>query len=152
MRLAIVLSTFFWLLPIRAADPKMPVFWSASQLNETEKTLPPKVNPERHLATERLMDSAFILYRVGPSEGEVHQSQGDMIIVRSGEGAVLVGGKLADARSGGPGELRGRIEGGTTYPMKTGDTLYVPANMPHRFLVDSGRHFSAYIIKITPKE
>lgn len=51
-----------------------------------------------------------------------------------------------------PGELRGRIEGGTTYPMKTGDTLYVPAKMPHQFLVDSGKHFSAYIIKITPKE
>jgi uncharacterized RmlC-like cupin family protein len=36
--------------------------------------------------------------------------------------------------------------------MKTGDTLYVPANIPHQFLIDSGKHFNAHVIKITPKE
>src|SRR5579871_3102933 len=105
MRIALLLAVACLLLPLHAADPKTPVFWAAAKLNDTDKTLPPKINPERHLATERLMDSAFILYRDGPSEGEIHETQGDMIIIRSGEGSMLVGGKLVDAKPSGPGEL-----------------------------------------------
>ena len=116
------------LIAVRAADPVEPMFWSASQLKEADKSANSKLNAERHLGTERLLDSAFIAFRNGSGEAELHEKLADLIIVRSGQGAVLVGGKMIDGKPTGPGEVRGRaIEGGKKYPIAAGDTLYVPA-------------------------
>jgi mannose-6-phosphate isomerase-like protein (cupin superfamily) len=140
---------------VRAADPKTAVFWSTAQLKEVDKKLPPKINPELHLATERLMDSAFILHRDGPSTAEIHDDQADFIVIREGEGALLIGTqgtKLIEGKRTAPGEQRGTaVEGGTKYPVTAGDMIYVPANTPHQFLVDPGKHFTAVIVKVTPK-
>jgi uncharacterized RmlC-like cupin family protein len=37
------------------------------------------------------------------------------------------------------------------YPVTAGDTLYIPANMPHQFFVERGKHWVITIVKITPK-
>ena len=35
--------------------------------------------------------------------------------------------------------MRGKsIEGGTKYPIAAGDTLYIPANVVHQFIVEPG--------------
>lgn len=99
------------------------------------------------------MDSAFVLYRVGNSQAEIHTKQADFIVVRDGEGTVLAGGKIVDGKPSGPDELRGAsIEGGTKYKLTAGDSLYVPANTVHQFLIEPGKHFTAVIIKVTPKQ
>jgi len=143
------------IVSLHAADPKTPVLWKANQLKEVDQKLPPKINPELHLATERLMDSAFILHRDGPSTAEIHDEQADMIVIREGEGAILIGvqgTKLIEGKRSGPGEQRGTaVEGGTKYPVAAGDMIYVPANTPHQFLVEPGKHFTAVIVKVTPK-
>ena len=140
---------------LNAADPKTPVLWKANQLKEVDQKLPPKINPELHLSTERLMDSAFILYRDGPSTAEIHDEQADFIVIREGEGAILIGAqgsKLIEGKRTAPGEQRGTaIDGGTKYPVTAGDMIYVPANTPHQFLVEPGKHFTAVIVKVTPK-
>jgi mannose-6-phosphate isomerase-like protein (cupin superfamily) len=141
------------LAPIRAADPVIPRYWSAAQLRETEAKLPSKINPDLHLSTERLLDSAFILHRNGNSTAEIHDSLADFIVIREGEGAILTGGRMIDAKRTAPGEQRGSaIEGGTRYPVASGDMIYVPANTPHQFLVDPGKHFTATIVKVTPAQ
>jgi mannose-6-phosphate isomerase-like protein (cupin superfamily) len=140
------------LIAVRAADPVQPMFWSASQLKEADKSANSKLNAERHLGTERLLDSAFIAFRNGSGEAELHEKLADLIIVRSGEGAVLVGGKMIDGKPTGPGEVRGQaIEGGKKYPIAAGDTLYVPANTVHQFVMEPGQSFTAMVVKITPK-
>jgi mannose-6-phosphate isomerase-like protein (cupin superfamily) len=140
------------LVSLQAADSTEPMFWSAGQTRDAVKKLPGKVNPERHLATERFTDSAFIAYRDGNGEAELHEKQADLILFQEGEGVVLVGGKMVEGKSTGPDEQRGKsIEGGTKYPVAAGDTLYIPANVVHQFQIEPGKHFTATVVKITPK-
>lgn len=140
------------LIPLRGADPVQPVFWSSSQLKTVDQSAFSKLNPERHLGTERLMDSAFVAFRNGSGEAELHQKLADLILVRSGSGAVLIGGKMIEGKPSGPDEVRGKsIEGGMKYPIAAGDTLYIPANTVHQFWMEPGQSFTAMVVKITPK-
>lgn len=135
-----------------AADPAQPLFWSASKLKDVDKSAFSKLNAERHLGTERLLDSMFVAYRNGNGEAELHEKLADLLIIRSGEGVVLVGGKMIDGKPSGQDEVRGKsIEGGTRYPIAAGDVLYVPANTVHQFIVEPGKGFTAMVVKITPK-
>ena len=52
--------------------------------------------------------------------------------------------------TGGEFKLRGRaIEGATKYPIAAGDTLYIPANTAHQFLVEPGKNFTAMVVKMS---
>ena len=151
MRLTLLLAVTCF-AALQAADPNQPLYWSASQLKDVDKKANSKLNPERHLGTERLLDSAFVAFRNGSGEAELHEKLADLIIVRSGEGAVLIGGKMIDGKPTGPDEVRGKsLEGATKYPIAAGDTLYVPANTPHQFWMEPGQSFTAMVVKITPK-
>ena len=136
-----------------AADPTQPMFWSAAQQKDFDKLALSKLNPERHLGTERLLDSAFVAFRNGSGEAELHEKQADLLMIRSGEGTVLVGGRMVEGKPTAPGEVRGKsIEGGTRYPIAAGDVLYIPANTVHQFLIAPGQSFTAMVVKITPKQ
>ena len=136
-----------------AADPAQPMFWSAAQQKDFDKLAQSKLNLDRHLGTERLMDSAFVAYRNGPGEAEIHVRQADLLLIRSGEGTVLVGGTIIEGKPSGTGEIRGKsIEGGVPYKITAGDVLYIPANTVHQFQVEPGKAFTAMVVKITPKE
>jgi mannose-6-phosphate isomerase-like protein (cupin superfamily) len=144
----IVLSVF----ALQAADPAQAVFWSSSQQKDFNKNAQAKLNLDRHLGTERLMDSAFVAYRNGPGEAEIHEKLADLLLIREGEGTVLLGGKIVGGKPSGQDEVRGTsIEGGTRYPIAAGDILYIPANTVHQFLVEPGKSFTAMVVKITPK-
>ena len=153
MRRIPTLTLILTVLALQAADPTTAVYWSASKTKELDQTAAGRLNKAAGLGTSRLMDSAFILYREGNSQAEIHTDQADFIFFREGEGAVIVGGRIINGKPTGAGEIRGdAIEGGATYPVKAGDSLYVPKGAPHQFRLESGRHFTATIVKITPKE
>lgn len=140
-------------LVLQAADPTQALYWSTAKLKDIDSSAKAKLNPERHLGTERLLDSAFVAFRNGSGEAELHEKLADLIIVRSGAGAVLIGGKMVGGKPSAPDEVRGTsIEGGTKYPIAAGDTLYVPANTPHQFVMEPGQSFTAMVVKITPKQ
>src|ERR1700733_2317428 len=136
-----------------AANPSVVVVWSASQMKAIDQKLAANVNPQTHVGVERLMDSAIVVHRVGPSGAEIHTKEADFIVVEAGEGTVLAGGTIVDGKSSGPDEMRGTsIEGGTRYTLKAGDQIFIPANTVHQFLVEPGKEFSATIVKIVPKQ
>jgi len=138
---------------VRAADPDKPMFWSAAQNKDFDNKANGKLNDERHLGTERLMDSVFVAFRNGSGEAELHLKQADLLLIRSGSGTVLVGGEMVEGKPTGADEVRGKsIKGGTRYPVAAGDTLYIPANTVHQFLMEPGQSFTAMVIKITPKQ
>jgi mannose-6-phosphate isomerase-like protein (cupin superfamily) len=138
---------------VHAADSDKPMFWSASQNKDFDRKATDKLNNERHLGTERLMDSAFVAYRNGSGEAELHVKQADLLLIRSGSGTVLIGGEMIEGKPTGPDEVRGKsITGGTKYPVAAGDTLYIPANTVHQFLMEPGQTFTAMVIKITPRQ
>jgi mannose-6-phosphate isomerase-like protein (cupin superfamily) len=139
-------------LTVLAADPSQPLFWSSAQQKDFDKLALSKLNPDRHLGTERLLDSAFVAFRNGNGEAELHVKQADLLMIRSGEGTVIVGGKMVEGKPSAPDEVRGKsIEGGTKYPIAAGDILYIPANTVHQFIVEPGKSFTAMVVKITPK-
>ncbi len=122
-------------------------------MKSIDQKLAANVNPETHVGVQRLMDSAIVVHRVGPSGAEIHTKEGDFIFVLAGEGTVLAGGTIVDGKSSGPDEMRGKsIDGGTRYPLKAGDSIFIPANMVHQFLVERGKEFTATIVKIVPKQ
>lgn len=138
---------------VRAADPVRPLFWSAAQNKDLDGKATAKLNDERHLGTERLMDSVFVAFRNGSGEAELHVKQADLLLIRSGSGTVLVGGEMIEGKPTAPDEVRGKsIAGGTRYPVAAGDTLYIPANTVHQFLMEPGQSFTAMVVKITPRQ
>ena len=149
MRTVLVLAAVAALLPLYAADPKTAVFWSAAKTKEMAREAKSKMTAEAGMGTSRQMDSMFMVHREKTSQAEAHVTGADYIICNEGEGIILVGGKMVDPQTIRPGELRADVlEGGTPYPMKAGDTLYVPKNVPHRFVVDPGKHIVYTVVKI----
>jgi mannose-6-phosphate isomerase-like protein (cupin superfamily) len=135
-----------------ASDPRAPVFWSAQRMKEIDAATAARVSPQTNNAGQSLIASANVIYRNGDSTPEIHEKLADFIFFREGEGMVLIGGKLTGGERTAPDEIRGgAIEGGTRYPVTAGDTLFIPANMPHQFFVEQGKHWVITIVKITPK-
>jgi len=150
---ATILLVLAFAAALPAADPAQPMFWSSAQQKDFDQSALSKLNADRHLGTERLLDSAFVAFRNGNGEAEIHEKQADLLLIRSGQGTVLVGGKIVEGKTSAPDEVRGKsIEGGTKYPIAAGDVLYIPANTVHQFLVDPGKSFTAMVVKITPKQ
>ena len=136
----------------QAGDPKTPIFWSAQRMKEIDQGLSGRVSPQTNMAGERLLASANVIYRAGNSGAETHEKLADFIFIREGEGSIVIGGKLIGGQQSAPEEIRGEsIEGGTRYPVTAGDTIYIPANTPHQFFVDKGKHWVITLVKITPK-
>ncbi|MEO5923002.1 MAG: hypothetical protein ABIR70_04160 [Bryobacteraceae bacterium] len=147
----LVLGFLASLLSLQAADATAPILWTNADMARIQKEMAGKMDPARHLGTARPSDSILMVHRDGPSEAEIHQKEADFILVKDGEGTVLVGGTLLESRVDRPTELRGKPgTGGKLYELKTGDMLYVPANTVHQFLVAPGKTFTAIIVKITP--
>jgi mannose-6-phosphate isomerase-like protein (cupin superfamily) len=150
----LVLSLFTAaLFSLQAADPVTPIYWSAAKTKELAQQAKSQLSKETGMATSRLMDSAFIVHREKTSQAEAHATQADYLIINDGAGTILVGGKIVNGQTARPGEIRGdSIEGGTPYPVKAGDTLYVPKAMPHQFQVTPGQYIVYTVVKITPVE
>jgi hypothetical protein len=74
---ATILFVFAFSLALQAADPSRPMFWSSAQQKDFDKLALSKLNADRHLGTERLLDSAFVAYRNGNAEAELHEKQAD---------------------------------------------------------------------------
>jgi mannose-6-phosphate isomerase-like protein (cupin superfamily) len=134
-----------------AADSREAIRLTNADMAKLQAEMAGKMDPARHLATNRPTESVLITHRDGPSEAEIHEKQADFIFVKDGEGTILVGGTLVEPRVDRPTELRGKPGvGGKNYALKTGDMLYVPANTVHQFLVAPGKTFTLVIVKITP--
>jgi mannose-6-phosphate isomerase-like protein (cupin superfamily) len=128
---------------------RAPVFWSAAQMKEIDQKLAAQVDPQLNMAGARLLSSANAIYRTGPSQSEAHEKQADFIVVRSGEGTILVGGRIVGGKLARANEIRGdSIEGATPYKVGPGDSLFIPVNVAHQFVVEKGKHLALTLIKI----
>ena len=149
----IAAASFLVVGPAHAADPTTPVYWSAEKTREIMRDAAGRVNKETGMSPQRFGDSMFLMHREKTSGAEAHTESADFIIVNGGAGTIVIGGTILNGKPERPGEVRGdAIEGGTPYPVKAGDTLYVPKAMPHQFQVEQGGHIVYTIVKVTPAE
>jgi glc operon protein GlcG len=88
-------------------------------------------------------------HRDAPGMAEVHEKDTDILYVLAGTATLVTGGKVVDAKSTAPDEVRGaRIDGGETRQLVPGDVVVVPAGTPHWFQSVPGP-FDYYVVKTT---
>jgi hypothetical protein len=138
--------------PLLAADPPGFAMWKASELATRDEALSKKIGPD-HSARETLADYGHHRFRHlrRDADGipEQHDNIIDVVIVRSGEGTLLLGGKMINPKaSSTAGEWLGTgIEGGERHPLGPGDIIHIPAKVPHSFLVPPGKHITYVLVK-----
>jgi uncharacterized RmlC-like cupin family protein len=93
--------------------------------------------------------ATMLSFRSRDGEAELHENFADVFYVLDGRATLVTGGKVAGARTIGPGEIRGeRVEAGTRQELRAGDVAHVPAGVPHQMLVASDKTFTAFVVKI----
>lgn len=153
MKLLSVLSAMILLgvMVLVAADPAGYAQYSAADL----KAKVDAAKPDDHkVRLDRVANwgnhSLLAIRRDGDGEAEVHDTQVDVIFVKSGEGTLVLGGTVVEPRTTGPGEIRGKsITGGVNKKMAAGDVIHVPAKVPHQMLVPKTLSFE--VVKVDSK-
>lgn len=75
---------------------------------------------------------------------EQHDNIEDYVFVQSGQGTILVGGRML----GRTGDLGTEIIGGTRYAVGAGDVIRIPAGIPHAYLPVDGGHITYVLIRV----
>jgi mannose-6-phosphate isomerase-like protein (cupin superfamily) len=146
------LAAGFFVAPVLAADPAGFAIWKQAELKQRDEALSKKVGAD-HSARETLADYGDhrfrMLYRDADGLPEQHDNMIDVVIVQSGEGTLVLGGKMINVKAGpGPGEYVGTgIEGGERHALAPGDLVHIPAKIPHSFLVAKGKHLTYVLVK-----
>src|SRR6266699_3130964 len=108
-----------------AADPDGFAQYSSADL----KTRVDAAKPDDHkVRLDRVANwgnhALLSVRRDGDGEAEVHETQVDVIFVKSGEATLVVGGTVVEPRTTAPGEIRGKsIKGGVSKKMAAGDVI-----------------------------
>lgn len=126
--------------------------WKPAELKTHEDALSKKVAAD-HSSRETLADYKThrfrMLYRDADGFPEQHDTIIDVVMVHSGEGTLVLGGKMIGLKaSQAKGEYTGTgLEGGQEYKLSAGDIVHIPAKIPHRFLVPRGGHITYVLLK-----
>jgi mannose-6-phosphate isomerase-like protein (cupin superfamily) len=152
----IALALFLLMVTALAAkDPPGFGYWSGAELKAYGAKLAPKVNAQKvaSLDLAKYGDHwVSVSYREGSGESEFHENQADMFVVESGEATLVVGGKVVNGKTTGPGEIRGSsIQGGEKKKLVPGDIVHIPAKTPHQLLLAPGQRFTYFVVKITAR-
>jgi mannose-6-phosphate isomerase-like protein (cupin superfamily) len=134
-----------------AADPEGFAMYKSSEIQARAKAAKLDANKA---AADRVANwgnhSLLLVRREGDGASEMHETQVDVITVLSGEGTLVVGGKIVDGKTTAPGEIRGKsITGGERHPMASGDVFHIPAKIPHQMLVP--KSLTIQVIKVETK-
>jgi len=134
-----------------AADPDGYAQYSAADL----KTRVDAAKPDDHkVRLDRVANwgnhALLAIRREGDGEAEIHETQVDVIFVKSGEGTLILGGTMVEPRATAPGEIRAKsIKGGVSKKMTAGDVIHVPVKIPHQMLVP--RQLTFEVVKVDSK-
>ena len=152
-----LLAIALLVVPAVAAEPSRFAMWTAAELKTRDGALSKKVGAD-HSARETLADYGDhrfrMLYRDADGFPEQHDNIVDVVIVQSGEGTLLLGGKMMNPKAGGgAGEYVGTgIEGGERHALGPGDVVHIPAKIPHSFLVPGGKHITYVLVKFPAQQ
>jgi mannose-6-phosphate isomerase-like protein (cupin superfamily) len=152
MKVAIrFLAAGLLVVPVLAPDPVGFAMWKQEELKQRDEALSKKVGAD-HSARETLADYGDhrfrLLYRDADGVPEQHDNTVDVVIVQSGEGTLVLGGKMVNLTARGIGEYVGTgIEGGKRHALGPGDLVHIPAKIPHNFVIAKGKHITYVLVK-----
>src|ERR1035438_6804656 len=73
-------------------------------------------------------------HRTAAGQVEVHDKETDVFYVTDGEATMVVGGTMIGGKQKSPGQMLGTsIQGGETHHLSKGDSMVIPAGVPHWF-------------------
>jgi hypothetical protein len=140
--------------PIASQAKSEVIHWPASALSGYSATLKGRQIEKKTLSASEILSDLGnhkfeILRRDGSGAGELHHNWTDIFIVQSGEGTILYGGSVEDAKDTGNGEIRGpRHVGGMSQKVTAGDVLVIPPGVAHQTIVEPGKFFFTLIVKV----
>jgi mannose-6-phosphate isomerase-like protein (cupin superfamily) len=151
MAILMFAATFAFASPT-GSDPQGFELWTAAQLTDLQSKLSAGVNAQK-FANQSLgtfgNHSFMVAHREGTGAAELHETQNDVFFVQSGQATLVVGGTLVEPKTVAPHEIRGpSISGGEQKPLGPGDVVHIPAGIPHQLLVDAGKQFTYFVVKI----
>ena len=154
LRFAALLLTFS-ALALCADDPPGFAHFRATDLRSMEKELARKLTAQK-TATQQFGNfgthSVMMAHLEASGVAEIHETLTDVFIIQSGEAILTVGGKVVDAKTSAPGEIRGTsIEGGVRKKLVAGDVVNIPAGTPHHTQVLPGQQVTYLVIKVRAK-
>jgi mannose-6-phosphate isomerase-like protein (cupin superfamily) len=137
-----------------AADPASYNHYTAKQLDDKAQELHGKM--QAGLASETIGDfgnhSLLAVHREATGQAEYHESQADVIMIRKGEGSMVLGGKVVNGKTTAPGEIRGdSIDGGETRDVKAGDVIHIAPKTPHQVVLKKGQKIDYVALKVNAK-
>ena len=134
-----------------AADPEGYAQYSSSDLKARVDAAKPDDHKVRLDRVANWGNHALLaIRRDGDGEAEIHETQVDVIFVKSGEGTLILGGTMVEPRTSAPGEIRAKsIKGGVSKKMVAGDVIHIPAKIPHQMLVPKALSFE--VVKVETK-
>ncbi len=92
----------------------------------------------------------MLAYREATGSSELHEHEADIFVVESGEATLVTGGKVVNPKTEKPGEIRGTsISGGERHMLSAGDIVHIPAGTPHQLLIQKGKPFAYFVVKVT---
>jgi mannose-6-phosphate isomerase-like protein (cupin superfamily) len=135
-----------------AALPAGYSHWTAEQIQERAKSLPAKMSRVK-VSTEPLggwgNHSMSLVHREGSGEAELHETQSDILFIRAGDAAIVIGGAIPNGRRTSAHEIRGTsIEGGEKQPLHAGDVLHISPRTPHQMILEPGQKLDYYAVKV----
>ncbi len=154
MKRLIILAVAMCAAPVGAQSKSEVIYWPASTLSGYSATLKGRQSDKNTLSASEILSDLGnhkfeILRRDGSGAGELHQNWTDIFIVQSGEGTILYGGSVEDAKDTGNGELRGpKHVGGKSQKVTAGDVLVIPPGVAHQTVVEPGKFFFTLIVKV----
>jgi mannose-6-phosphate isomerase-like protein (cupin superfamily) len=91
----------------------------------------------------------MLAHREGDGSAELHVHEADLFFVVDGEATIITGGKMVSTHTEKPGEIRGTsITGGDRRKLSTGDVIHIAANTPHQLVLEPGKQFTYFVMKI----
>lgn len=139
-------------VPAYAAAQEGVAVWSREELSRRDAALSRNVGAD-HSSRETLADYGNhrfrFLYRDADGRPEQHDKIIDVVIVHSGRGTLLVGGRMVNPTGNADtGEYLGdAIDGGARHELGPGSVVHIPAGLPHSFLVPAGDHLTYVLVK-----
>jgi len=136
-----------------AANPPAVNYYSAAELQQMGQKLGAKLNKAKFASDnlEKYTNSYTMLaHREGTGSAEVHEHDADLFLVVQGDATLVTGGKIVEPHTDKPGEIRGdSIEGGKRQKLSAGDVIHIAPNVPHQLLIENGKPFTYFVMKVT---
>jgi mannose-6-phosphate isomerase-like protein (cupin superfamily) len=147
MRNRIIAAMLFTLLAmsgtVRAADPAPQLFMDHNQIMSLVDKAKAERKGDAPMVSQPILSMspyrAQLEYRPGTAPAALHEKDAELMVVLQGTGNIVTGGKLLNEKRNNANNLSGSsIDGGSSRAVAVGDTLIVPANIPHQVIPSGG--------------